>query len=121
MTAQVPASSAPSSPAEMDVRPRKLLEGPLPRTLLKLAAPNALVMITQISVGLAELYFVAKLGVDALAGVSQVFPLLALVGAISQGSIGGGPVGYGGRSQLLRATISPRNTGRQRAQDCRAG
>jgi Na+-driven multidrug efflux pump len=85
-------SSAPSSPAEMDVRTRKLLEGPLPRTLLKLAAPNALVMITQISVGLVELYFVAKLGVDALAGVSQVFPLLALVGAISQGSIGGGVV-----------------------------
>jgi Na+-driven multidrug efflux pump len=76
----------------MDVRTRKLLEGPLPGTLLKLAAPNALVMITQISVGLVELYFVAKLGVDALAGVSQVFPLLALVGAISQGSIGGGVV-----------------------------
>jgi len=68
------------------------LEGPLPRTLLELAAPNALVMVTQISLGLVELFLIARLGVDALAGVSQVFPVLSLVGAISQGSIGGGVV-----------------------------
>jgi Na+-driven multidrug efflux pump len=76
----------------MDARTRRLLEGPLPRTLLELAAPNALVMVTQISLGLVELFFIARLGVDALAGVSQVFPVLSLVGAISQGSIGGGVV-----------------------------
>jgi len=74
----------------MDARTRRLLEGPLPRTLLELAAPNALVMVTQISLGLVELFFIARLGVDALAGVSQVFPVLSLAGAISQGSIGGG-------------------------------
>jgi Na+-driven multidrug efflux pump len=76
----------------MDAPTRRLLEGPLPRTLLELAAPNALVMVTQISLGLVELFFTATLGVHALAGVSQVFPLLSLVGAISQGSIGGAVV-----------------------------
>jgi len=30
-------------------------------------------MVTQISLGLVELFFIARLGVDALAGVSQVF------------------------------------------------
>jgi Na+-driven multidrug efflux pump len=47
-------------------------------------------MATQVSLGLIELYFLAKLGVDVLAGVSQVFPFVSLVGAISQGAIGGG-------------------------------
>src|SRR5216684_2917454 len=92
MIVKARATSVPSGPTEMDARTRRLLEGPLPRTLLELAAPNALVMVTQISLGLVELFFIARLGVDALAGVSQVFPVLSLVGAISQGSIGGGVV-----------------------------
>jgi Na+-driven multidrug efflux pump len=83
---------AAPSPIEIDVRTRTLLEASLLRTLLKLAAPNALVMVTQISVPLAEMYFIARLGVDALAGVSEVFPMLSLVGAISQGAVGGGVV-----------------------------
>ena len=81
-----------SRPTQIDRRTRALLERPLLSTLLKLAAPNAAVMITQLSVPLAEMYFIAKLGVDALAGVSEVFPLVALVGAISQGAVGGGVV-----------------------------
>src|SRR5882762_9885189 len=92
MIVKARATSVPSGPTEMDARTRKLLEGPLPRTLLELAAPNALVMFTQISLGLVEIFFVAKLGTDALAGVSQVFPVVSLVGAISQGSMGGGVV-----------------------------
>ena len=61
-----------SRPTQIDRRTRALLERPLLSTLLKLAAPNAAVMITQLSVPLAEMYFIAKLGVDALAGVSEV-------------------------------------------------
>src|SRR5437879_1288693 len=92
MTAETRVTSVPSASADIDARTRRLLEGPLLRTLLELAAPNALVMVAQISLGLVELFFIARLGVDALAGVSQVFPVLSLVGAISQGSIGGGVV-----------------------------
>jgi Na+-driven multidrug efflux pump len=61
-------------------------------TLLKLAAPNMLVMLAQMSTGLVEVYFVARLGVDALAGASLVFPVLSLINALSQGSVGGGVV-----------------------------
>jgi MATE family, multidrug efflux pump len=89
MTSSTPTSTAISD-AEIDARTRIILEAPLLRTIIRLAVPNAAVMATQVSLGLIELYFLAKLGVDALAGVSQVFPLVSLVGAISQGAIGGG-------------------------------
>jgi Na+-driven multidrug efflux pump len=64
------AASAPSLPTEVDARTRGLLEAPLLRTLLKLAAPNAVVMVAQISIPLVEIYFIAKISIDALAGVS---------------------------------------------------
>jgi Na+-driven multidrug efflux pump len=91
-SAEPEAPPAPPSQVDLDRRTRALLEAPLARTLLKLAGPNALVMVTQISIPLVEIYFIAKLGVDSLAGVSQVFPVLALVGALSQGAVGGGLV-----------------------------
>jgi putative MATE family efflux protein len=74
----------------LDPRTRLLLEGPIARTLLKLAAPNVLVMFVQASVGLIETYFVGKLGTDALAGVSLVFPVLMLMQMMSAGAMGGG-------------------------------
>jgi hypothetical protein len=86
------AASPPLLPTEVDARTRRLLEAPLLRTLLKLAVPNAVVMVTQISIPLVEIYFIAKINIDALAGVSEVFPVLSLVGAISQGAVGGGVV-----------------------------
>jgi Na+-driven multidrug efflux pump len=57
-------------------RTRLLLEAPITMTLLKLAAPNVVVMVAQASVGLIETYFIGKLGTDALAGVALVFPSL---------------------------------------------
>lgn len=88
MTDHAIGASAPF--ARIDSRTRRLLEAPLLSTLLRLAAPNALVMVTQAAIGLIEIYFIAMLGIDALAGVSQVFPVLSLFLAISQGSVGGG-------------------------------
>jgi putative MATE family efflux protein len=67
-----------------------LLEAPIAATLLKLAAPNMLVMIVQASVGLIETYWVGKLGTDALAGVALVFPVLMLMQMMSAGAMGGG-------------------------------
>ena len=57
----------------LDPRTRLLLEAPIASTLLRLAAPNVLVMLAQASVGLIETYFVGKLGTDALAGMALVF------------------------------------------------
>src|ERR1700733_12055594 len=73
-----------------DPRTRALIEGPIAATLIRLAAPNVLVMLAQSSVGLIETYFVGKLGTDALAGVALVFPLLMLMQMMSAGAMGGG-------------------------------
>jgi putative MATE family efflux protein len=67
-----------------------LLENPIAPTILRLALPNATVMTVQILIGLVEVYFVSRTGIDGLAGVAPVFPLVSLVLAIAQGAIGGG-------------------------------
>lgn len=74
----------------LDPRTRLLLEAPIVPTLLRLALPNVLVMIAQASIGLIETYFVGKLGVDALAGMALVFPLVMLMQMTSAGAMGGG-------------------------------
>lgn len=74
----------------MDPRTRALLEAPIGRTLLRLALPNVVVMVVQSCIGLIETYFVAKLGTDALAGISLVFPVLMLIQMVSAGAMGGG-------------------------------
>jgi putative MATE family efflux protein len=81
---------AADAPPAMHPRTRRLLEGAIVPTLLRMAAPNAVVMLVQASVGLIETYFVGKLGTDALAGVSLVFPALMLMQMMSAGAIGGG-------------------------------
>ncbi|HEY3918953.1 MAG TPA: MATE family efflux transporter [Stellaceae bacterium] len=74
----------------MDPRTRALLEAPIGTTLLRLAAPNVVVMVMQSAIGLIETYFVARLGTDALAGMALVFPVLMLVQMVSAGAMGGG-------------------------------
>jgi len=82
----------PARSDEIDSRTRMLLEQPIAPMILRLAIPNATVMTVQILIGLVEVYFVSRTGVDALAGVAPVFPLVSLVVAIAQGAIGGGIV-----------------------------
>jgi Na+-driven multidrug efflux pump len=84
------AVASPSKDKAYDPRTRKLIEGPIAPTLIRLAAPNMLVMLAQSSVGLVETYFVGKLGTDPLAGVALVFPLLMLMQMMSAGAMGGG-------------------------------
>jgi putative MATE family efflux protein len=74
----------------LDRRTRALLEAPIAPTLLRLAAPNVLVMIVQASVGLVETYFIGWLGTDSLAGVALVFPVVMLMQMMSAGAMGGG-------------------------------
>jgi putative MATE family efflux protein len=101
MSASDRASGAGSSASSEDVarlatngrydpRTRLLLEASITTTLLRLAAPNVLVMVAQASVGLIETYFVGKLGTDALAGVALVFPVVMLMQMMSGGAMGGG-------------------------------
>ena len=76
--------------ATLDPRTRLLLEAPIAPTLLRLGAPNVLVMLAQAGVGLIETYFVGKLGTDALAGMARVFPAVMLMQMTSAGAMGGG-------------------------------
>jgi putative MATE family efflux protein len=69
---------------------RRLLEDPIVPTLLRLAAPNVVVMAIQAVVSAAEAVFVGWLGPEALAGVSLVFPLIMLMQTMSAGGMGGG-------------------------------
>jgi putative MATE family efflux protein len=73
----------------MDARTRMLLEGPIVPTLLRLGAPNVLVMLSQAAVGLIETYFIGKLGTDALAGMALAFPVVMLMTMLSAGAMGG--------------------------------
>jgi putative MATE family efflux protein len=83
-------AGSPPDRGRYEPRTRALLDGPIAITLLRLAAPNMLVMLAQTSVGLIETYFVGKLGTDALAGVALVFPIVMLMQMMSAGAMGGG-------------------------------
>ena len=74
----------------MDPRTRLLLEAPIARTLLRLGAPNVLVMLSQAAVGLIETYFIGQLGTPQLAGMALVFPLVMFMQMTSNGAMGGG-------------------------------
>jgi putative MATE family efflux protein len=74
----------------MDARTRRLLEAPLVPLLLKLAAPNVLIMVAQALAGLIETWFIGRLGTAALAGMALVFPLVMLMQMTSAGAVGGG-------------------------------
>ena len=86
------AASVPSSPVSpsMNARTRRLLEAPVAPTLLRLAAPNVLVMVLQAVVTTMDAVFVGWLGANALAGVSLVYPLVMLMQTMSAGGMGGG-------------------------------
>jgi Na+-driven multidrug efflux pump len=87
----------------MDSRTRLLLEAPILPTILRLALPNVIVMAVQTSIGLIETYFVAKLGLDALAGIALVFPLFMLLQMVSAGAMGGGILTAVARARWDRA------------------
>jgi putative MATE family efflux protein len=76
--------------ATLDPRTRMLLEAPILGILLRLGAPNAVVMLAQASVGLIETHFVGNLGTAPLAGMALVFPVVMLMQMMSAGAVGGG-------------------------------
>ena len=57
-------ANGPPKAALMNPRTRMLIEAPIAGTLVRLAAPNVLVMVAQASVGLIETYFVGQLGTE---------------------------------------------------------
>src|SRR5437764_10759896 len=65
---------------------RRLLEGPVLATLLRLAAPTVALMLLQGVIAAGEAAYVGRLGSHALAGVSLSFPLVVLMTTLSAGA-----------------------------------
>jgi putative MATE family efflux protein len=86
---ETPRADAAAAPA-LAARTRVLLEGAIVPTLLRLAAPNIAVTMLQALLTIADAFWVGRLGPDALAGVSLVFPLVMLMQTMSAGGMGGG-------------------------------
>jgi hypothetical protein len=86
-----------------------LLTAPIGRSLLRLASPTTALMAVQIVVGIAETWFIARLGADALAGFALVLPFLVLMYNTANGGMGGGV-----------ASAFARALGGERLEDARA-
>ena len=84
-----PTSPVAASPAG-ECRLQAILHGPVLPTLLRLGLPTVGVLLAQTLVSVAETFWTSLLGTDVLAGVALVFPLPALMTAMSNGGIGGG-------------------------------
>jgi putative MATE family efflux protein len=67
-----------------------LVTAPIGRSLLRLAGPTTAVMGVQVFVAVSEAWFVARLGIDALAGIALVIPFITLMMNMANGGMGGG-------------------------------
>ena len=89
MPLAAPPATAPPSVA-MAASTRALLEAPVLPTLLRLAAPNVVVMVAQAAITTFDAFVLGWLGPEALAGVALTFPLVMLLQTMSAGGMGGG-------------------------------
>ena len=69
---------------------QRLLTAPILPTLLRLATPNVLAMAMSVLVGVAEIFYVGRLGTAPLAAMALVFPFAMLTQMMSAGAMGGG-------------------------------
>jgi putative MATE family efflux protein len=67
-----------------------LITGAILPTLLRLSIPNVLAMSVAVLVGIAETWYVGKLGTIPLAAMALVFPFAMLTQMMSNGAMGGG-------------------------------
>src|SRR3982075_4509683 len=79
----------PLPPPEPRAR-NALVEGPILRTLLKLAWPNVIALTAGTCVVIAETSYIGRLGVESLAAMALVFPFVILTMTMSGGAMGGG-------------------------------
>ena len=79
----------PLPPPEAPVK-NALLDGPILRTLLWLAWPNVIALTAGTCVVIAETSYIGRLGVESLAAMALVFPIVILTMTMSGGAMGGG-------------------------------
>lgn len=78
------------APAGFDPRTRRLLNGPIVPTLLRLAFPNVGEAAARIAFVTFDAVYVGWLGTDALAGLGLVVPVFFLVQTATAGGLGVG-------------------------------
>jgi putative MATE family efflux protein len=104
----------PTAPDARDVEGTKraqLLEGPVTKTLLKLAAPMLVALFAMMGFNIIDTYYVAQLGTEQLAAMSFTFAVVMSVSSISMG-IGMGTtaviarvIGEGDTESVRRLTV----------------
>ena len=88
-----------------------LLIAPIGRSLFRLAGPTTAVMGVAILVAISEAWFVARIGIEALAGIALVIPFITLMMNMANGGMGGGVASAlaralgGGRHEDARALV----------------
>jgi len=89
--ASIPLTISPGAPARpVAPRTKMLLEAPILPTLLRLSAPNVLNLLAIVGMVTFDAIFVGRLGPDALAGVSLVFPWVMFMQHAAASGMGGG-------------------------------
>src|SRR3954470_7415220 len=81
---------APAKPAPAAARTKLILEGPIFSTLLRMSAPNVLNLLAFAGMVTFDGFFLGRLGSDALAGASLVFPWVMLVLQSTNSGMGAG-------------------------------
>lgn len=89
------AAAAPAGVAAVS----PMLDGPLLPLLMRLALPTVIVMFLVTLLSVAETWFVAALGTEAIAAASVVVPVVLLMTMVSNGGIGGGVSSAIGRAR----------------------
>ncbi|MCA6117849.1 hypothetical protein J6524_23660 [Bradyrhizobium sp. WSM 1738] len=82
-------SVAVAAPKPQNTNIRRSLEGSIPAVLLSFAAPSFVQILVQNAVAAIEIFFLSRLGIDALAGISVVAPLVTLFVAVTTIAMGG--------------------------------
>lgn len=83
IAAAIPRAGSPISNVQ------RSLEGSIPGVLLRFAVPSLLQIVVQSAIAIVEIFLLSRLGTDALAGISAVFPIVTLFVAITTVGIGG--------------------------------
>jgi putative MATE family efflux protein len=81
---------AQSLPAMATPAGNALVDGPILRTLLRLAWPNVIALSAGTCVVIAETSYIGRLGVESLAAMALLFPCVILTMTMSGGAMGGG-------------------------------
>src|SRR5207247_3798467 len=94
---KLPDIAVPEIPVDEQERPlpppqplarNALVDGPILRTLLWLAWPNVMALSAGTCVVVAETSYIGRLGVESLAAMALVFPVVVLTMPLSVGAMG---------------------------------